>query len=54
MIVGRIVGRMARHDEVMSIISQIALRSEHYPCYWNDNQNEQLLFAWPPLSDWST
>jgi hypothetical protein len=44
-IIGRIDGRMDRHDEVIGLISQMALRIEHYSCSSNDNHNEQLLFA---------
>jgi len=44
-IVGRIVGRMDRHDEVSGIISQTTLRIEHYSWSSSDNHNEQLLFA---------
>ena len=43
--VGRIDGRMDRHDEVSGIILQIALRIKHYSCFSNDKHNEQLLFA---------
>jgi hypothetical protein len=44
-IIGRIDRRLDRHDEVIGIISQIALRTEHYSCSSTDNHNEELLFA---------
>jgi hypothetical protein len=44
-IVVRIDGRMYRHGEVIGIISQIALRIEHYSCNqsFSDQQMHNLL-----------